>query len=70
MIKDLTLRKKLSLIFFLVSLIRKIYICLTTTNCTGCQYKQMCDSESEELCNLITAISMRLKRYIIKEEAA
>lgn len=70
MIKDLTFRKKLSLIFFLFSLIRKIYICLTTTDCTGCQYKQLCDKESEELCHLITSISMRLKRYLIKEEAA
>lgn len=69
MIKDLTLRKKLSLIFFLIALIRKVYICLTTTNCKGCAYEQLCDQESEDLCHLITALSLRIKRYIVKEEA-
>lgn len=65
---NLTLRKKFSLIFFLISLIRRVYVCLTQTGCKGCEFEQMCDEESEMICRLVQSVSISVRDYILSKE--
>lgn len=66
-LENMNFRKKFALIIFLLSLIRRVYVCLTTESCKVCQFAARCEEESDELFNLVSAISMRVRRYIIKE---
>lgn len=69
MLGKLTLKKKFSLILFLLNLIKQVYVCLTTTNCNGCVYESLCDDADQEICNLINGIATRIFRYYQKKEA-
>ena len=68
MISDLTWRKKVSLILFLLSLFRQVYVCLTRSNCEGCTYEQVCTDSDEKMCSLIHGIAKRISCYFADKE--
>lgn len=65
--ENLTFRKKFALVIFLVTLIRRVYVCLTTNGCDNCKYADRCEEDTDEMFDLVSAISMRVRRYMIKE---
>lgn len=68
MLEKLTIRKKWSILLFLIFLIRRVYVCLTADSCKGCEYKQMCDDESLFLCSLVTNVAYRVREYMLAKE--
>ena len=70
MISGLTWRKKVSLILFLLSIFRQVYVCLTRENCEGCAYEQICTDADEKKCFLVYGIAKRITLYFAGEEEA